>query len=211
MHPNTIPVADVPADSYTTELSGNGAEPVGEPMEWYVLRDLKRHNAKKPGHKYLDENNVEVFLPTRWENTTVNGKRKRIKVPAVAGLLFAHARKTALSELLRMAPTLQFIYLKGGFKKPMTVRDTEMSNFIRAVEGNFDVIYHHPGDITQLSIGRPVKIIGGALDGVEGTIVNVRGSHKRRIMVSIPNFIAAVVEVPTGELTFVKQNINIIN
>ena len=172
-----------------------------EPLVWYVLRDLKRHNAKKPGHVYLSENDVEVFLPTRWERVIVKGKSKREKVPAVAGLLFAHSRKSTLNELLRVMPTLQFRYLRGGYQKLMTVRDTEMKNFIRAVEGCDDVAYHTTEEVSALSVGKDVRIIGGPLDGVEGKIVNVRGSHKKRIMVSIPNFIAAVVEVPIGELT----------
>lgn len=185
----------------TVELTAE--ENDADSITWYVLRDLKRHNAKKPGHVYLAEKGVEVFLPMRWENVTVNGKRKREKVPAVAGLLFAHSNKDILSELLRVTPTLQFRYLKGGYQKLMTVRDKEMDNFIRAVEGSNEVIYHSSEEAGSLSIGKTVRITGGALDGVEGKIVNVRGSHKKRIMVSIPNFLAAVVEVTSGELTLI--------
>ena len=201
MHQNTIPAADKPAKE---NECGPSIAIEDEPVVWYVLRDLKRHNAKKPGHAYLNENNVEVFYPKRWEYAMVKGKRKRIQAPAVAGLLFAHSRKTRLSELLRMMPTLQFIYMRGGYLKLMTVRDAEMNNFIKAVEGAKEVIYHNADELNSISIGQTVKIAGGPLDGVEGRIVNVRGSHKKRIVVSIPNFIAAVVEVTSGELNVLK-------
>lgn len=201
MHQNTAPAADKPANE---NECGPSLAVDDEPMVWYVLRDLKRHNAKKPGHIYLSDNNVEVFYPKRWEYAIVKGKRKRIQAPAVAGLLFAHSRKTPLSELLRVMPTLQFIYMRGGYQKLMTVRDAEMNNFIKAVEGAKDVIYHNADELSSISIGQTVKITGGPLDGVEGRIVNVRGSHKKRIVVSIPNFIAAVVEVTSGELNVLK-------
>lgn len=94
--------------------------------------------------------------------------------------------------------------MRGGYQKLMTVRDAEMNNFIKAVEGAKDVIYHNADELNSISIGQTVKINGGPLDGVEGRIVNVRGSHKKRIVVSIPNFIAAVVEVTSGELNVLK-------
>lgn len=37
-----------------------------EPMHWFVMRDLKRPNAKEPAYKQLGELSIEVFTPLRW-------------------------------------------------------------------------------------------------------------------------------------------------
>ena len=40
-----------------------------------------------------------------------------------------------------------------------------------------------------------IRIVGGTLDGYEGTLVTVRGSKRKRLLVEIPMLLAAAVEV----------------
>lgn len=35
-------------------------------MHWYVMRDLKRPNAKLPAYKQLSDEHLEVFTPMQW-------------------------------------------------------------------------------------------------------------------------------------------------
>ena len=42
---------------------------------------------------------------------------------------------------------------------------------------------------------RQICIIGGPLDGYTGTLVTIRGSRRRRLLVEIPMLLAAAVEV----------------
>ena len=35
-------------------------------MHWYVMRDLKRSNAKLPAYKQLSDEHIEVFTPMQW-------------------------------------------------------------------------------------------------------------------------------------------------
>lgn len=170
------------------------------PMQWFVLRDLKRSNAKKPAYIYLADQGFEVFTPMRWQESTVNGKRKKVRVPAIPGMLFAHTSAEKLTPLIEITPTLQYIYMRGAYCKPMVVRDAEMDNFIRAVEGAEKIDYPDAETLNALTIGKTVKITGGPLDGVTGRIVKLRGSRKKRIVVSIPEFVSAVVEISAGEI-----------
>lgn len=39
------------------------------------MRDLKRPNAKQPAYKFLREEGFEVFVPTKSQIITRNGKR----------------------------------------------------------------------------------------------------------------------------------------
>ena len=50
-------------------------------MHWYVMRDLKRPNAKLPAYKQLSDEHLEVFTPMQWRLKLKNGKRIREEVP----------------------------------------------------------------------------------------------------------------------------------
>ena len=45
-----------------------------EPMHWFVMRDLKRPNAKEPAYKQLGELNIKVFTPLRWHLSIKKGQ-----------------------------------------------------------------------------------------------------------------------------------------
>jgi hypothetical protein len=49
-------------------------------MHWYVMRDLKRPNAKLPAYKQLSDEHLEVFTPMQWRLKLKNGKRIREEV-----------------------------------------------------------------------------------------------------------------------------------
>lgn len=61
-----------------------------EPMYWFVMRDLKRPNAKEPAYKQLGELSIEVFTPLKWHLSIKKGKREREKIPFIQDLLFVH-------------------------------------------------------------------------------------------------------------------------
>ena len=48
-----------------------------EYAQWYVMRDLKRCNAKKPAYKQLQEAGVKVFVPLKWQSILQKGKKVR--------------------------------------------------------------------------------------------------------------------------------------
>lgn len=62
-----------------------------EYAQWYVMRDLKRCNAKKPAYKQLQEAGVKVFVPLKWQIILQKGKKVREKVPVIQDLLFVYA------------------------------------------------------------------------------------------------------------------------
>ena len=57
-----------------------------EYAQWYVMRDLKRCNAKKPAYKQLQEAGVKVFVPLKWQIILQKGKKVREKVPVIQDL-----------------------------------------------------------------------------------------------------------------------------
>ena len=70
-----------------------------------------------------------------------------------------------------------------------------MSRFIHAVRSSENPRFYLPGELDASMYGRRVRIVGGALDGYEGSLLSLRGTRVRRLLVEIPNLLAAAIEV----------------
>lgn len=77
----------------------------------------------------------------------------------------------------------------------MTVRNDEMERFIFAVNSSDSPKYYLPKEITPEMYGRKIRIVGGLLDGYEGSLITTRGSKVRRLLVKLEDFLAVGVEV----------------
>lgn len=172
--------------------------------QWFVMRDLKRRISNKLAIHDLANEGLEVFTPMTQMVMTIGGRRQRREVPVIQDLLFVHESKVILDSFVERYSTLQYRYLLGKTKDhPMTVRQEEMERFIHAVNSTSTPVFYKPGEITESMYGRAVRIIGGFLDNYEGRLLSVKGMRKRRIIVEIPNLIAAAVEVDPEFIQFV--------
>lgn len=181
----------VPAVKSVTAVSGDDA------CQWFVMRDLTRPNAKLPAYKLLDGLNIRTFTPMVWKLMLNHGKRERRQLPFIHDLLFVYASRAELDSVVETTPMLQYRYLRGGYKVPMTVRPSDMQRFIHAVGLSSSPQYYRPDEVTPAMRNRRIRIIGGNLDGYEGSLITTRGSKVKRLLVEIPMLLAATVEVET--------------
>lgn len=181
----------VPAVKSVTAVSGNDA------CQWFVMRDLTRPNAKLPAYKLLDGLNIRTFTPMVWKLMLNHGKRERRQLPFIHDLLFVYASRAELDSVVETTPMLQYRYLRGGYKMPMTVRAADMQRFIHAVGFSSSPQYYRPDEVTPAMRNRRIRIIGGSLNGYEGSLITTRGSKVKRLLVEIPMLLAATVEVET--------------
>lgn len=184
----------------------NISTPIEESQQkrWYVMRDLKRPNAKLPAYKMLMEKQFEVFTPMKWQVAVKRDKRVREEIPFIRDLLFVHSERAPLDLIVEQTPTLQYRFAKGGgYREPMVVRDEDMSRFMAAVGSTESPIYYSPEEITPDMIGRQAHVIGGALNGYEVTLQKIKGSRKKRIFVMLPALIVASVEIEPDFLQFI--------
>lgn len=166
-----------------------------EKLRWYVMRDLKRINAKEPAYKLLEGKDMEVFVPKEWRVCVKQGKHVREEVPFIQDLLFVHETRTNLDPIVGKIPTLQYRWLRNTWREPMTVPDADMERFKTAVESTESPRYYRPDEVTPQMRSRKIRIIGGQLDGYEGSLVTVRGSKVKRLLVELPMLLVAAVEV----------------
>lgn len=163
---------------------------------WYVMRDIKRTNARRPAYKHLEELGFEVFIPMKWLVVIRKGKRVRTKMPVIQNLLFVHTTRDELDPIVRNTPTLQYRYARGNaFQNPMTVRESDMERFIHAVNASDDLKYYLPEELTPDMCGRTIRIVGGSLDGCDGKLLTVRGSKVKRLIVELPGLFSVGVKV----------------
>ena len=164
-------------------------------LQWFVMRDLKRWNAKLSAYELFKSLKIQVFTPMVWKLVTRNGKRYREEVPFMQDLLFVHDTRLAVDPIVEKYDTVQYRYVRGGYKIPMTVREADMERFIHAVESTENTRYYAPEEISFDMIGRKVRIVGGPLNGYEGYLQKMQGARTKRMFVELPNLLAAAVEV----------------
>lgn len=173
-------------------------------MSWFVMRDLKRSNAKCPAYKLLEEHKVRVFTPMTWRLSMEKGKKVRKEVPFIPDLLFVRASRETLDPIVSDVATLQYRWLRGSYREPMTVGEEEMERFIHAVSQSDTPRYYLPEEITPAMHGRRIRIVGGALDGYEGTLLTTRGSKVKRLLVELPSLVSVGVEVSPEYIRFIE-------
>lgn len=162
---------------------------------WYAMRDLSRRHAKEPAYRVLASEGFEVFTPMTRRLVLENGQRRRKEEPFMQDLLFVRDVRERLNPVVEKMENLQYRYVHGRYCEPMVVPDADMERFIHAVRSSRLPRFFRPEEITREMCGQYVRIVGGALDGYEGHLIQINGSKYKRLLVALPNFLTAAVEV----------------
>lgn len=163
--------------------------------QWFVMRDLTRHNARYPAYKLLENLRIEVFTPMVHKLVMHQGKRVPVRVPFMQDLLFVHDTRRTRDPIVDRISTLQYRFLRDGYRTPMTVNDAEMERFIHTVESSLSPRFYKPQEVTPEMVGKRVRIIGGPFDGQEGSLQKLQGSRVKRLFVELADLLIVSVEV----------------
>lgn len=163
---------------------------------WYVMRDLKRSNALMPAYKQLAEAGIEVFTPMVSRLFTSNGLRIKKEVPVIQDLLFVNDSRQNIDAIVAKTPTLQYRFKKGGkFGEVLVVPDDEMAKFIDATHATNNPKFYSAEEVSTLMCGRTIRMVGGTLNGYEGKLQTVRGSKKKRLLITLPSLMAVSLSI----------------
>lgn len=169
------------------------SEPDNQKEVWYVMRALYRTELKTQSR--LNEAGIETYIPIKETVTTVRGRKRKVKIPAVSNLIFVRSTQKRLAPFTAGDGRFQYTFKKGGMSnEPLIVPDKQMNDFIRACTRSERPLYFSPGEL-KLEKGTRVRIIGGPLDSCEGVLLKVSGARSRRLVVSIPGAMNVAVEV----------------
>lgn len=146
---------------------------------------------------FLTEHHVENFLPMVYKMKMVNGKPKRMLLPAIDNLIFIRSVEECITFMKRTQSTLlplRYIMWHphgAGFPSILRVPDHQMKNFMRVAGVQDDrVMFLGNQDFSQ-KIGRKVRILDGPFEGVVGTIYRVK--KDRRVVVTLDNVASVAI------------------
>lgn len=160
----------------------------------------------------LGQNGIESFIPKHYQLVAVPGMHKERKlVPAIHNLIFAHTTRRQIQKVKTGYPYLQYkIRREEGRNIPIVVPDRQMEQFISVCNTYNEKLMYLSPDEVNLAEGTPVRIIGGAFDGMEGVFVKVKGGRRRRVVVMLQDLVAvATTEITTDYIQVIKPEAKI--
>ena len=165
-------------------------------VRWYVIGSVTRGRELKIRDE-LRRDEHECFVPLRYDVRKLGGKRRRIMVPAVTGLIFLRGSLEDVREAIRFRNDGLFIRKSTFSNKEdyLSVSEHDMRNFIALSEQAGEKITYYNPDEIHLQVGDKIRVNGGMFDGREGVIMRIKGKRRRQLVVSIPGIVYAAVEL----------------
>ena len=138
--------------------------------EWYAVHVKSRHEAKVNDRLRLK--GIEVFLPTVERISKWKDRKKKVEFPLFPGYLFVHTINEAdeLLSVLKVAGVVRMICTVPG--RPDPIPDDQIISLQKLIE-NKEALDPYP----YLNEGQQVRIIRGALTGIEGVLVKKLDKH----------------------------------
>ncbi len=178
-------------------------------MAWFVLKTIFSSEMKVK--VLLDERGIENFIPMCYKIKVVKHKKEKKLLPAINDLIFVHSTKKEIEDfkadiLLNYNYSTYFLTRKEGTKRKIEiVPNKQMEEFIKvASHYDDDIVYFAPEEI-ELKKGTKVRIVGGIFDGVEGTLLRVKGKKHKRIVLQIPGLSVATSYVTPDLIEIIKD------
>ena len=147
----------------------------GEEPQWYAIQTRPRFEKKAAAE--LVRRGITAFLPTVRESRQWSDRTKMIDFPMFPGYLFV---RVVPDSRIRVAvgSVSGVVGFVGINSKPSAIAAREIEAIQHLVVNNIPI----EGE-PFLKLGQRVRVIGGALNGLEGVVVGTRG--KRRLVISI--------------------------
>lgn len=185
----------------TVGISKNATE-----KQWFVMRDLKRPNAKEPAYLMLQGKVETVYTPMIQSVVVRLGRKQVVEVPFIRDLLFVYDSPEVIDPIVEMTPTLQYRFVRGGrSNERMVVPDDEMERFMTLVNGNYAFKYYSLDEVSSAMCGRDIIIVGGELNGYRGKLLTVRGSKRKQLVVALKGLLAVGVVVEPEFIRFPSE------
>ncbi len=177
------------ADRKTTEKKDDALP------QWFAVHTRSRHE-KLVARQFL-EKQIEAFLPLRTEVHRWKDRYKKVEVPLFSGYVFAQFERGSLRRQA-VLKTTGVIRIVGFGQRDAPVPDEQIEALRRVVESDVLMEKHK-----FLRVGQRVKVISGALAGVEGILKRIKGNARLVIAVE-PIRQAVVIEISGYEVLPVR-------
>jgi transcription antitermination factor NusG len=142
---------------------------------WYAVHTRSRH--EKLVARQFQEKQIEAFLPLRTEVHRWKDRHKQVEVPLFSGYVFVQIASGSLQRqaVVRTAGVIRIV---GFGQRDEPVPDEQIEALRRVLESKVHLEKHK-----YLRVGQRVRVISGALAGVEGILKRIKGNARLVIAV----------------------------
>lgn len=156
---------------------------------WYAVYTSANHEKKVAAE--FRSRSVESFLPLYTSVRRWKDRRVQLQMPLFPGYVFVHL---ALSERLRVIQVPGVVKLVGFGGQPVALPDEQLEALRTGLNGQLRAEPH-----PYLTIGRRIRIVRGAFQGAEGTLVRKKGVF--RVVLSLELIMRSIaVEVDAADV-----------
>lgn len=144
---------------------------------WYAV--LTRSRQEKIAASMLDYVAVANFLPLITQERRWSDRKQTVSLPLFPGYLFVRIVRSSdvLLRVLKVPGVVDFVRNRNG---PMAIPESEIEN-VQAALSHGDGCSPH----SFLKVGDRVRVVRGALTGVEGTLIRCGSQSKLVISVEM--------------------------
>ena len=161
-----------------------------EQKHWMVA--YVQNNREKKTYERLTSLGIESFLPLQEEVHQWSDRRKKVQRVIIPMCIFVRVTYPERLHVLRLPSVNRFMVLRGE-STPATIPESQMERFKFMLDYSEQVVemcYEH------LQPGERVRVIKGALMGLEGELITT--NEKSKVAVRIDILGTALVDVPIG-------------
>jgi len=167
------------------------------PKKWYVV--YTRSRAEKKVFQELQFKNIECYLPLQKKLRQWKDRKKWVEMPLIPGYCFVHIGRHEYDVVLQTNHVVGYVTFEG---KAVVIPGEQISGLKQMLKQyEFDVAVS-PGNLKK---GKVVEIIAGALSGLCGELVQIRGKNRFILRIEQINTIFHV-EIPSGFITFLPDS-----
>ena len=142
--------------------------------EWYALQIRPRF--EKVASKSLKDKGYEEYLPTYTSKRYWSDRTKNIELPLFPGYAFC---KFEVQKRLPILLTPGVLSIVGTGKTPVAISETEISSVQKIIASRLPC-----GPWPFVEVGERVSVERGPLEGLEGTVIEVKSNL--RLILSLP-------------------------
>src|SRR5215469_1492016 len=143
--------------------------------KWYAIRTRSRH--EKVVGRELDAQGIPLFLPLVTSVRQWSDRRTKVEMPLFPGYAFVRVDYFS-GDRVRVLRTTGVVDFVGQKAEGSSIPDEQIES-IRTILIRNVPVKDHP----FLSVGQRIRVCNGALSGVEGILVAVKGA--RQLVISV--------------------------
>jgi transcriptional antiterminator RfaH len=163
--------------------------------KWYVVYTQPR--SEKKCAEYLDEKNVQYYLPLIKTIRQWSDRKKKVELPLFPSYMFVFVSQVEYYEVLNVPGISRYLFFEGN---AATISQKEIDKIKMLLNADINI------DVTAEKIlpGEQIEITHGALRGVKGEMVAYKGERKVAIKIEQIDF-SLLIHVPVNHLKVVSS------